>query len=163
MPLHTSKPQRTTLQRNQAGGKSDWFSSCFCISPLLRTHPLPGGIPLCRRRNLLQRKRETDGHPSLLGLLTEAIQVPRRGNMSSTPWECEFHAVGMRVPRRGNASSTPWECESHAVGNASPMPLGTRVPRRGNSHLSPWGICTAVEISCSGWQSVHDKLLSLPC
>ena len=29
--------------------------------------------------------------------------------MSSTPWECEFHAVGMRVPRRG-------EYEFHAVG-----------------------------------------------
>ena len=29
--------------------------------------------------------------------------------MSSTPWEYEFHAVGMRVPRRG-------EYESHAVG-----------------------------------------------
>ena len=116
MLLHASKQQRTTLQKNQAGGKSDWFSSCFCISSLLRTHPLPGGTPLCRRRNLLQRKRETDGHPSLLGFLTEAIQVPRRGNMSSTPWEYEFHAVGMRVPRRGNASSTPW---------------GIRVPRRG--------------------------------
>ena len=29
--------------------------------------------------------------------------------MSSTPWECEFHAVGMQVPRRG-------EYEFHAVG-----------------------------------------------
>ena len=36
--------------------------------------------------------------------------------MSSTPWECEFHAVGMRVPRRG-------EYEFHAV--------GMRVPCRG--------------------------------
>ena len=37
------------------------------------------------------------------------MRVPRRGNVSSTPWECKFHAVGMRVPRRG-------EYEFHAVG-----------------------------------------------
>ena len=41
--------------------------------------------------------------------------IPAFGTLSSSLWDREFQALGLRVPGFGTASSTAWDCEFHGV------------------------------------------------
>lgn len=41
--------------------------------------------------------------------------IPAFGTLSSSLWDREFQALGLRVPGFGTASSMAWYCDSHGV------------------------------------------------
>ena len=67
------------------------------------------------------------------------MTVPRRGNVSSTPWECQFHAVELRVPAFGTRSSTLWDSQFQALELEVPSRIEPNALLKGRKGLKQEG------------------------